>query len=190
MSEASGKRLCRFSGRVAYPSPPMIIRTEKPADFDAINEVVRTAFEGRNEEVALVRAIRETDGYVPELSLVMVDHDDIVGHIMLSYALIDDTPVLSLAPLSVRPTHQNRKIGDALTREALRLADQMGEPACIVLGHPNYYPRFGFEPSRKHGIEPHVAEMPDDVVMVVRLSTYDPTLRGRIRYPAAFDETS
>ncbi len=165
----------------------MIIRAEKPVDFDAIDEVVRTAFEGRNEEVELVRAIRETDNYVPELSLVMVEDEEVVGHIMLSYAHIDDAPVLSLAPLSVRPSHQNRKIGDALTREALRLADRMGEPACIVLGHPNYYPRFGFEPSRSHGIEPHVPEMPDDVVMVVRLSAYDPALRGRISYPAAFD---
>jgi len=168
----------------------MIIRSEKPADFDAIDEVVRLAFDGRSEEVALVRAIRETDNYVPTLSLVMVDEDEIVGHIMLSYAHIDDTPVLSLAPLSVRPSHQNRKIGDALTREALRFADEMGEPACIVLGHPNYYPRFGFEPSRKHGIEPHLPEIPDDAFMVVRLSAYDPALRGRIAYPTAFDETS
>jgi putative acetyltransferase len=168
----------------------MIIRAEKPADFDAIDDVVRTAFEGRNEEVDLVRNIRASDSYVPKLSLVMVDEDEVVGHIMLSYARIDDTPVLSLAPLSVRPSHQNRKIGDALTREALRLADEMGEPACIVLGHPHYYPRFGFEPSRNHGIEPHVPEMPDDVVMVVRLSNYDAALRGRIAYPAAFDETS
>ena len=167
----------------------MIIRSEKPADFDAIDEVVRLAFDGRSEEVALVRAIRASENYVPKLSLV-ADDGSVIGHIMLSYVHLEDRQVLSLAPLAVHPEQQNKGIGDALTREALRHAEGKGEPLVVVLGHPNYYPRFGFEPSRKHGIEPHLPEIPDDAFMVVRLSAYDPALRGRIAYPTAFDETS
>ena len=168
-----------------------MIRPETETDFDVIDDVVRAAFDGRDEEVELVRKIRISDDYIPELSLVF-DDGEVVGHIMLSYVTLagPDRRILSLAPLSVRPDRQNREIGDQLTREALRLADVMGEPLVVVLGHPNYYPRFGFEPSRAHGIEPHVPEIPDDVFMVVRLSNYDPALRGRINYPPAFDETS
>jgi putative acetyltransferase len=167
----------------------MIIRSEKPADFDAIDEVVRLAFDGRSEEVDLVRAIRASEYYVPKLSLV-ADDSSVIGHIMLSYVHLEDRQVLSLAPLSVHPEHQNKGTGDALSREALRLADAMGEPLVVVLGHPSYYPRFGFEPASKHGIEPHAPDIPEDVFMVVPLSNYDPTSRGRIAYPAAFDETS
>lgn len=167
----------------------MIIRSEKPADFDAIDEVVRLAFDGRSDEADLVRAIRSSEYYVPKLSLV-ADDGGVIGHIMLSYVHLEDRQVLSLAPLSVHPKHQNKGIGDALSREALRLADAMSEPLVVVLGHPNYYPRFGFEASRRHGIEPHSPEVPEEVFMVVPLSNYDPTLRGRIAYPAAFDETS
>ncbi len=169
----------------------MAIRPETKSDFDVIDDVVRAAFDGRDEEVELVRAIRGTENYVPELSLVF-DDGEVVGHIMLSYVTLvgPNRRILSLAPLSVRPDRQNRKIGDDLTREALRLADVMGEPLVVVLGHPNYYPRFGFEPSSSHGIEPHVPEIPADVFMVVRLSAYDPALRGRIAYPPAFDGTS
>ncbi|MEX0873902.1 MAG: N-acetyltransferase [Actinomycetota bacterium] len=167
----------------------MVIRPEEPADFDVIDEIVKGAFDGRVEEVQLVRAVRATEHYVPELTLVAED-GDVVGHIMLSYVHLNQERVLSLAPLAVRPDHQCKGIGDALSREALRLADEMNEPLVVVLGHPNYYPRFGFEPSRKHGIEPHVPEIPDEVFMVARLSAYDPELRGRITYPPAFDETS
>jgi putative acetyltransferase len=167
----------------------VLIRPENSTDFDAIDEIVRTAFDAREQEVQLVRAIRDSEHYVPELSLVAED-GEILGHIMLSYVHLDDKRVLSLAPLSVRPGHQNKGIGDALSREALRLADEKNEPLVVVLGHPNYYPRFGFEPSRSHGIQPHVPEIPDEVFMVVKLSAYDPALRGRIVYPPAFDETS
>ena len=167
----------------------MLIRPEAPEDFDAIDEIVKGAFDGRGEEVRLVRAVRATEDYVPELTLVAED-GDVVGHIMLSYVRLENRHVLSLAPLSVRPGHQNKGIGNALSREALRLADEVNEPLVVLLGHPTYYPRFGFEPARKHGIEPHVPEIPDDVFMVVRLSAYDSALRGRISYPPAFDETS
>ncbi len=170
----------------------MHIRTETADDFDAIDRVVAAAFE-RPNEAKLVRLMRETEFYVPDLAFVAEDDGEILGHIMLSYTDLDGSPVprvLSLAPLAVRPDRQNDGIGDALTRFALNAADERGEPLVVVLGHPNYYPRFGFQPARQHGIEPPDPAIPDEVFMVVRLRAYDPQIRGRVVYPSAFDVTA
>lgn len=168
----------------------MRVRAEEPTDFDAIDDIVEAAF-GQPDEARLVRRLRDSDAYVPDLTLVADDDGEVVGHIMLSYAELKGettTRVLSLAPLAVWPGRQRDGVGIALTKEALRLADARGEPLVVVLGHPDYYPRFGFEPARAHGIEPHDAAVPDEAFMVVRLRSYDPALRGAIVYPPAFDE--
>ena len=163
----------------------MLIRAEKPADFDEIDDVVRAAF-GQQDEVDLVRRIRSLDGYVPDLALVAVDDDGaITGHIMLSQADLDGRRVLQLAPLAVRPDHHNEGIGGALTRAALELADERGEPLVLVLGHPEYYPRFGFEPARARGIDSHIDGLGDEPWMVKILTNYDPSLTGTATFPAA-----
>jgi predicted N-acetyltransferase YhbS len=159
------------------------IRPERAEDFAEIDDVVRAAFANEHatgqDEVDIVRKIRTLPHcYVPELTLVMADAGEIVGHVMFSHSRISDSPVLQLAPLAVRPGRQNQKIGDKLTREGLRLADERGEPLCLVLGHPNYYPRFGFEPARPLGIEPEIEGLPDEVWMAVKLSAYDAEIRG------------
>ena len=141
---------------------------------------------GREEEARLVDAIRASDRYVAELSLVGVDSGEIVGHVMLSYVDLDGRDVLQLSPLSVAPDRQSEGIGSALSRKALRLADERGEPLVVVLGHPTYYPRFGFRPASSLGIEPPDPSMPDEAFMVVPLGAYDPTLRGRVTFPPAF----
>jgi putative acetyltransferase len=166
----------------------VIIRPERPEDFEAIDDVVAQAF-GRDDEARLVRDIRASDNYVPELALVAEDQE-IVGHIMLSYVELSGKSVLSLAPLAVRPGRQRDGIGAALTEAALELADKNQEPLVVVLGHPSYYPRFGFEPARALGIEPHMDDVPDDAWMVKRLRAYDPAIRGRVVYPPAFDVTT
>jgi putative acetyltransferase len=170
----------------------VLIRQEGPDDYQAIDDVVAKAF-GRPNEAELVRLLRESEYYVPELSLVAEDGGEIVGHIMLSYADLDgDGPprILSLAPLAVKPGRQRDGIGIALTRTALDAADERGEPLVIVLGHADYYPRFGFETARRHGIEPPDPNIPDEVFMVARLRAYDPRIRGRAVYPPAFDVTA
>ena len=93
--------------------------------------------------------------------------------------------VLGLAPVAVRPSHQRSGAGTALIEEGLRRADAAGAPLVIVLGHPSYYPRFGFERASVHGIVPTSA-WNDESFMVRRLSSYDPSLRGTIVYPDAF----
>jgi putative acetyltransferase len=161
----------------------MIVRPERPFDYEAIDVVVREAFDSPGDpEVLMVRRIREHDGYLPSLALVADDEGEIVGHIMLSYVGLGPHNVLQLAPLSVRPSHQNRGIGEALTRDALMRADEALEPLVIVLGHPNYYPRFGFEPAKQLGIEPPDDAIPDEAWMAKRLSSYDPSLRGVVDF--------
>ena len=160
----------------------MLIRPEQPADFDEIDAVVAAAFK-QPDEAELVRKIRTLDTYIPQLTLVAVEDGRIVGHVMHSYALIDGHRVPQLAPLAVRPDRQNAGIGDALTRRALELADERGEPLVLVLGHPSYYPRFGFEPARSLGVESSIPDLPDDVWMAKPLGGYDPALRGLATFP-------
>jgi putative acetyltransferase len=167
----------------------MRVRPERPEDFDAIHSIVAQAF-GREDEATLVRRLRAGDAYVPDLAFVAEQDGEVVGHIMLTYAKLDGARVLSLAPLSVKPDCQRAGIGIALTKAALERADARGEPLVVVLGHPTYYPRFGFEPARPLGIEPSDPNIPDDVFMVVRLRSYDPKFRGQIVYPSAFESTT
>lgn len=168
----------------------MIIRPEAPPDYDRIRRVVATAF-GRAEEARVVERIRASDHYVPELSLVAVDGDRLVGHLMISYVTVegDDGRFLELAPVAVTPERQRDGIGIALVEDGLRRADAMEEPFVLVLGHAEYYPRFGFEPARAHGIEPPDERIPDDVWMLRPLAAYRPPYNARIIFPPAFDDT-
>jgi putative acetyltransferase len=108
--------------------------------------------------------------------------------VMYSYSTLDGshTRLLQLSPLSVAPDRQGTGIGAALTRESLRLADERGEPLVLVLGHPTYYPRFGFRPASSLGLQAPNPEWPDEAFMAVPLSGYDPTLRGRVTFAPPF----
>lgn len=161
----------------------MRIRPEKPSEFDAIDDVVRSAF-GQQDEVDLVHRIRSLDSYVPELALVASEEGEIIGHIMLSYAQLGAKRVLQLAPLAIVPKRQHEGIGSSLTRVSLGMAEQRGEPLVLVLGHPEYYPKFGFESARAKGIEPSTPDIPDEAWMVRTLTAYDPSLKGTAVFPA------
>jgi putative acetyltransferase len=166
----------------------MIVRPETPGDYEAIDDLLRSAF-GQADESELVRLLRASDDYVPDLTLVAEEDGQIVGHIMFSYVTLkndEEFRVLSLAPMAVTPERQRRGIGGALVEAGLERADDRREPLVIVLGHPTYYPRFGFEPARRHGIEPPSTDIPDDAFMVRRLSRYSERHRGRVAYPPAF----
>jgi putative acetyltransferase len=88
--------------------------------------------------------------------------------------------------MSVAPDRQRTGIGSALVNEALRRADERGEPLVLVLGHPGYYPRFGFGRASTLGITPPDPEIRDEVFMAIPLRAYDPALRGRVTFPPAF----
>ena len=119
----------------------------------------------------------------------MAEHgNDVAGHIFFSRAALDtDDEVLALAPMAVLPELQRTGVGSALVREALHLAAATTFPMVIVLGHPEYYPRFGFEPAGGYGV--HAPwEVPPEAWMVHPLPAYRPEMRGTVRYAAPFDE--
>lgn len=169
------------------------IRTETPADHPAVYQVNKLAFEGREAEPRLVEAIRRSPEFIPELSLVAVSEDQIIGHILFSRVTLQtrdgDIPILALAPLAVLPDYQNQGIGSQLTRRGLEVCRKLDFGAVSVLGHPDYYPRFGFVPARPLGIEPSF-DVPAAAWMIIELQPGALNdLQGRVRYPTAFQET-
>ncbi len=156
------------------------------SDHDAVHRLNEAAF-GRPDEAELVDALRAAGDHVPELCLVAVDGDGSpVGHIFFSEARVDSgAPVLALAPMAVLPDRQRRGVGSALVREGLRRAAGTAYPLVVVLGHPEYYPRFGFEPGAACGVRcPY--DVPDSAWMVHRLPVYRPAARGLVIYPEPF----
>jgi putative acetyltransferase len=165
----------------------MRLRAERADDHPAITRVTTAAF-GSEREARMIDAIRSSDGFVPEVSLVAEVDGRIVGHVILSYVGLEgaDRRVLELGPMSVKPERQRAGIGSALVREALRGAEARGEPLVLVLGHPSYYPRFGFRPAAELRIHPPDQGIPAKAFMAIALSAYDPDLRGRVIFPPAF----
>lgn len=165
----------------------MMIRPEELRDEATIREVNRLAF-GRDAEGALVDALREAGAVL--CSLVAEDDGRIVGHILFSPATLEDGPnrweVAALGPVAVHPEHQRRGIGGALIRAGLDICRARGYDIAILLGHPTYYPRFGFRPAAPLGIRwEHGAE---EAFMVMALQPG--ALAGRqgiIRYRPEFE---
>jgi predicted N-acetyltransferase YhbS len=142
-------------------------------------------------EHEMVARLRRSDAFVPELSLVAED-DEIVGHILLTKVKIKKEDFtkesLALAPVSVLPDYQNKGVGKRLMTEALRVAKESGFQSVIVLGHPAYYPKFGFKPASQWGIQAPF-EVPDDVFMALELVDHAlDGISGVVEYPRAFFE--
>lgn len=165
------------------------IRSERQEDASGIRRVHLASFKTA-AEADLVDTIRASRHYRPRFSIVAEVGEAIVGHAMLSHAeLVDGVtarPVLVLAPLAVAPPHQERGAGTAMMHECIGRADHAGEPMIVLVGHPGYYPRFGFVPASRYGITPP-EPLPDAVFMARRLTGYEPSCRGRLVYPPAFD---
>lgn len=175
----------------------MDIRLEQPADFNAIHELVRVAFDAdEGPGVAdLVRAIREDDCYRPGMAFVAVDGDETVGHVMIDGCWVrgpaGDRPIVMLSPLAVAPTHRCRGIGSALIEAAVAAADAAGEPYVALEGSPKYYGARGFDFAGDHGLSlPLPGWAPREAAQVRLLSMFDSTeatLRGDVVYPPPFD---
>jgi putative acetyltransferase len=167
----------------------MDIRPEIRSDERAIDELHRAAF-GGPDEAQMVADLRASDRYLPELSLVAVEGGSVVGHILVTtvhYVPDEDpeheTPILSLAPLAVLPSHQDRGVGTRLGEVALRKASVRPEPFMVVLGHPAYYPRFGFTRADELGIRCPFPGATDGAYMVRRLPGFRPVRTpGTVRY--------
>jgi putative acetyltransferase len=164
------------------------IRQEVPSDYPEIARVHTLAF-GRDNEAKLVDRLRDSDRYFPELSLVAETKGMIVGHILLSEVdLVGNTTrrVLALAPLAVLPQWQNQGIGSALVETSLKIAECRSAVFVIVLGHPQFYPKFGFEPAIRYGIKCSFS-VPEAVFMAKPLPARSEVDRGMIVYPKTFE---
>ena len=164
----------------------MHIRAERPDDVPAIRVVNLSAFE-TSAEADLADLLRQQE--TPIISLVAEDDGAIVGHIVFSPVTLEGHPALllgGLAPMAVVPSRQRQGIGSRLVQEGLVLCRRIGFGAVVVLGHPEFYPRFGFTPSTRFGLRSEY-DVPEDVFMVLELE--DGALRGKsgtVRYHPAF----
>lgn len=167
----------------------MIIRKEKTSDHEAVFELIQEAFLGAQHsdgtEQNLVENLRKGTSFVPELSLVAVKNDEIVGHILFTVGTVGEEAVLVLAPLSVKPSYQRMGIGKALVKRGHEIARTLGYGYVFVLGSEHYYPKFGYVPASTLGFE--VPEgFPDINFMAIKLRDDAPQLKGILVYPEEF----
>jgi putative acetyltransferase len=161
----------------------LLIRPETDADHEAIRQVNRLAF-GQEAEGELVDALRD-QGYI-RLSLVAELDNKIVGHILFSDIQIGAEDALALAPMAVLPNHQRRGIGSKLIHAGLEQCRQAGHRIVIVVGHPSYYPRFGFSPELAAPLQ---SEYAGEAFMALEFvsGALDGVTGEEVKYPPPFD---
>ncbi|MEV0078326.1 N-acetyltransferase [Nocardia neocaledoniensis] len=161
-------------------------RVETSADIPAIREINLAAFD-RAEEADLVDALRQDPAWIADLSILALDDNGApAGYALLTRAHIGDTAALCLGPCAVPPRYQKTGAGSAAIRAGLDAAAAMGEHFVTVLGHPEYYPRFGFTRASSHGVTMKMP-VPDEALLVLSLDG-KPVPSGVIRYATAFGD--
>ena len=147
----------------------VIIRKETTTDIETIRHINEQAF-GQKEEAAIIDALRSRGAVT--LSLVAISAGHIIGHILFSPVTIETESssfaAVALAPMAVLPEYQNKGVGSQLVRGGLEKCRLSGHEMVVVLGHPNYYPRFGFVPAKPKGIECEF-EVPEDAWMILEI---------------------
>jgi putative acetyltransferase len=170
-----------------------VVRSARVSELAEIARTHLDAFAHDERPAALVEAVVASDRYLPELSLVAVVEDDVIGHVLFSHVDLLGADgvsheVLALSPLGVRVAHQRCGVGSALVTAGLVIAQQRGERVVTVEGHPSYYPRFGFQLASSLGIEMRLPSWaPREAAMAMRFGGDGVELRGRIEYPPSFD---
>lgn len=172
------------------------LRPEKVADYEAVFKLIEEAFKTEQfsdgKEQFLVNRLRKSRVFIPELSIVAEFRGEIVGHILLSRIKIRNEKKtfdsLALAPVSVKPKFQNKGIGGQLIEESHSIAKTLGYQSIVLLGHKNYYPRFGYELCSKYGIKIPF-EAPDENCMAIELVENGLNgINGIVQYANAFFE--
>jgi len=155
----------------------VMIRQEQAKDCEEVYELVAAAFaqaeHSDHDEQELVVRLRRSAPFVPELSLLAMVEEKIVGHIMFTRVVIRQEgqvphETLTLAPLAVLPEYQGKGVGGRLIEAGHRAAREMGFKSVLLVGHPTYYPRFGYLPAERFGITTKL-ELPPDVFMACEL---------------------
>jgi putative acetyltransferase len=171
----------------------VLVRRYAPGDREAVRRIHAEAFRlpddpsGTPVEVRLVDELTDSGDAVPALSLVALREGELAGHVVCSRATVGGHPAVGLGPIGVLPEHQRKGVGEALIHAVLAAADALELPLVGLLGSTEYYPRFGFVPAARLGIEP-----PDPAwgehFQVRTLTAYRPGIVGRFRYAPAFED--
>lgn len=172
----------------------IIIRKENKEDYSIVENLIKEAFENEeysdHKEHFLVSRLRKCESFIPELSLVAEYDGLIVGHILITKLIIKNENEifhsLALAPVSVKKEFQNKGIGSKLILKSHKIAKELGYKSIILLGHKDYYPRFGYEPTIKYNIKSPF-DVSDDFFMIVKLeeNALD-NVSGLVEYPKEF----
>jgi putative acetyltransferase len=177
----------KISGHCDLP----VIRPEKPEDIESIRNINKQAF-GQDKESKLVDRLRNRG--VLTISLVAVQDGEVVGHIAFSPVVVESVnsgfTAITLAPLAVSPAHQRNGIGSQLVGAGLEECRRLGHDIVFLVGHPNYYPRFGFVLAMPKGINCEF-EVPEEAWMVLELT--EGALAGRrgmVKFEPEFKEDS
>jgi putative acetyltransferase len=165
----------------------LTIRPEEAADQEAVHRILCNAFPG-DAEARLVQALRQQAS--PLLSLVAEQDGLLSGHILFSPVSLtsaDDSLIMGLAPMAVAPEQQSRGIGSQLVRAGLSACRELGAIAVVVLGHPHYYPRFGFQVASHFDLSCDY-EVPDEAFMALELQPGSlAQLSGTVQYHPCFN---
>ena len=165
------------------------IRQENKKDYEEVYKLVKTAFEiaehSDGNEQDLVVNLRNSDSFIPELSLVAVKDNKIVGYILFTKIKIENHEEIALAPLAVLPEYQKQGIGSKLIEEGHKIAKKLGYHYSIVLGSENYYPKFGYIPAIQYGIKAPF-EVQNENFMAVKLNETNTEIKGVVQYAKEF----
>lgn len=174
------------NGFVAVPVPTVAVRDETPEDIEAVRHVNRFAF-GRDDEAALVDALR--DGGYFRASLIAEVEGRVVGHVLFSdlpiLATTGPVPALALAPMAVLPDYQHLGVGSELVRRGLDVCRERGHGIVVVLGHPCFYPRFGFSTALASRLRSPFSGTESYMALALVSGALD-GVEGRIEYPPPF----
>lgn len=175
----------------------MNIRKEEIKDYDDVFKLIEKAFKDEefsdHQEQFLVERLRKSESFIPELSLVAEMDNQIVGYILLTKIKIinvnfEETISLALAPVAVLKKYQGKGIGGQLIVQAHKIAKDLNFNSVILLGHENYYPKFGYEMSNKYGIKLPF-DVPDENCMLIELTENAlKNINGIVEYPKEFYE--
>jgi putative acetyltransferase len=166
----------------------LTLRAETPEDHVHVRHIHSSAFRG-DAEAQLVEDLLASEAFVPELSLVACQLGLRVGHVLFTRVSMPsiERRLLALAPLAVLPHVQRQRIGSALVERGLETAVALGYEAVVVLGHREYYPRFGFEPAERRGLHSRF-KVSDGAFMVKELAPGALAgVQGEVQYSRAFD---
>lgn len=172
----------------------LLIREETPQDYSSVNKVIEQAFreveESNQMEHFLVNRLRHSDAFIPKLSLVAEIKGEIIGHVLLTKIDIesktDSTPSLVLAPIAILPKFQNQGIGSKLIIEAHKKAIKLEYTSVVLLGHANYYPRFGYKKAIDYGIEFPFAVPYENAMAIELIPNALQKVNGVVKFSKAF----